>query len=276
MKKLFVLAMVLSLASLTSAATYDWDGSDSTTWGTAANWNSGITPGTGDIARLSVAGATTFPTIVAGQDYTVSALYLGVNSQNNSLTMSGGKLTTLNTTWNASLRTATFGTGTFNISGGTITVGGGVILAYGNNTNTRGVINMSGGVINIAGSTAVNAGLCLGITVPSYILGYGIVNMGMAGIITADDLLMDSANSKITFTAGSQGAAKIVLKYTTGYGGSNWAAFKSRITGSAYANKMTNEKFVIDDTGQVITIIPEPATIAMLGLGGLALLRRKH
>jgi hypothetical protein len=162
------------------------------------------------------------------------------------------------------------GVGVMNMSGGTINVNGGIIVG---STNIQiieepyeeiphpgsGTLTMTGGLISAADANSLDIGV---------LDSTGWVDL-LGGIIMAGDLVIENGGLNITegmlILAGDK--MQTVLDYIdagllTAYGGASYADWQ-------YDYNVRN------DFRTTVTAIPEPATVALLSLGALVILRRR-
>jgi hypothetical protein len=252
---LLCLSLVISLClvgNVVGGVPWSGGGGVNRLWSTGANWNTGVPPVAGD--DVFVDWHNTSPLI----DSTVTALggTLRVGSFRGPevIEMTGGSLT-LTSHFILAQGTAT-GTGTFNFSGGTVTANSlwtGNQVAWGNGIGT---MYMTGGTMNLTGEglyvSRPGGASSLGVQLDGGIINAASIYFGDGG--------MDITAGKLVLPSIYQGR---VVTYID----------KSWITG--YGSK---DNVVITTVGNTIevTAIPEPATLFVLGMGGLALLRKKR
>ena len=238
-KKWLMVLVLFALVGSSFALTISWNGSQTDkSWGIAENWGGGVLPGALDQARNII--ATSVP-IVNSTVPTVTSVNI-FNASGPSVSIVDGGSLTVTTFFGLGQNISTFGT--LDMSGGTLTVVTGLRVG----TNGTGTINMSGGTIT-----------CGSLSVPTS-AGSGVVNLSGGSIIT-DDLLM-SVNGRINIqNTGSILIHGNSLTEVQGYITSGW---------------ITNARTYLAGENTMITLVPEPATIALLGLSGLVLLRKKR
>ena len=273
MKKFVVIAMVLGLVSIAIAAddTVWTGGGDGSTWSDGTNWSLGVPDasidrgafidadgavvnitGTGNTARRfftqGTAGATGTATVnIYGEIDTALYTALGKTGGTGIMNVYAGA-----DAYFQGLSVADVGAGTLNMHGGTVKVGNGpddqlkfgIAGAWGN--VGTGIANLYGGTLDLTGAQeirmATNAG---GGSATLNIAGGSLI---MPGTIT------DLRGAILTLNA---------------------AGVHLQAYGVEYAG---DTMFVYTPSGgnTIVTAVPEPATIALLGLGGLALIRRKR
>jgi hypothetical protein len=148
------------------------------------------------------------------------------------------------------------GTGTYIMSGGTLYSADDVIVADG--TGSTGLLDMTGGYIRADGDFKVGSGDS----------GSAIVNLH-GGIISAGNLSFDTDMGSMDIKYGTMildgdEADEVQALVDGGY-----------ITAYSGAGEVLVNYWASQDLTIVNAIIPEPATIALLGLGGLLIRRRR-
>lgn len=272
MKKVFVLLLLLGVAGSASALDSLWaPAGGSTEWNVEGNWTAGI-PYANPANELDVLneqakiagiqGVTAFPEIKTGDNVTAYRVMVanGTSPVYGELTISGGILNTLGymTAANNSSDTAVI-----NMEGGTVNVGMVNGVLNGNNghfymgRNGTTTFNMSGGNFNIARD----------LNVAQYAIATSTINLS-GGTLSAMTL-------KRTGTAhiDISGTGKLVLSNATSV-----ATVQTWIdNGWLTVNGADTDYSVISfDSGTgLTTVTPEPATLCLLGLGALSLIRRK-
>jgi hypothetical protein len=249
---LVCLTVVLVLAGSATAVTRNWDGDGSDgQWTTAANWSDDTKPTGSDDANID--GSTTAYTVTLSGTEVVDAVAV----QNAStLTVATGATLTVN---------GAGAYGTFWVSGekaaAEINVQGTVILQDG---NEYGLFQHYDGVLNISGLLRVGN--------TDYAPGYGN--------ITENSTLGDNY---IYLTGGG----KLVAYGDTTISDPSGRSLRTAVTtGRIYQNGSvvgTDDLVLTDANGnpwvsgtKYTAIVPEPATVAILGLGSLVLLRRRR
>jgi len=280
MKKLLILLFMLGVASSASAS-IDWlTSATSSDWFTAANWSGGVPSSTiiTNVRTYQTHMNTTYmPIILSGQNADAYQLEIGgdndvwiddASKAKGTITLnSGGTITTADY-FRVGASSSSNRWGQFYMDGGTVNVGTYMAVSQGNSTtNTHGFVYMSDGTINVAG----NLIFCNGSTASgmAYISG-GTINVGgllsmrpsgtvVPGTGDAPTTLLDITGYGKVNLAGDQVATVV------GYRDDGWIQ-----TGGA---EFPDEWIIYD--GSTTTLIPEPATLCLLGIGALSLLRRR-
>jgi len=255
-------SLTLILASLTSAATITWKGpgysSPAGAWEDASNWDGGLPTATDGIVRAyrsDGAGSNiTIDTSVSG------GVKLQMKYGKSKITINnGGTLT------NSGLVEMFMGTTSevLIMAGGTwnaCTSASGANFLLATSTSSKDTVSVWG-TLNVSGASAPK--LTIGTTGDAS--GFGTVNIYSGGLVTADRYqignrgvinMWSGAVFKIKGDVTATTAADIASGKIAGQGGAVL---------STYYNAFENMTYVI----------PEPATVALLGLGGLTLLLRR-
>lgn len=307
MRKLFGLAILLALVGSSWAATVDWDGGgDGCSWIDNTNWKNDVLPGSLDTAIIR--GTSPDPgnsNVSINNTQTGTCAILSV-AQNDTATVTVNTGGTLTVAGNAIRVGWTSNTGYFNISGGTVTASAGS-LEVGKNDG-------QGEVVQSAGSAAYK-NMYLGegssSSKGSYYLNGGSVTTGWlsgkggnfyyeqtAGCLTASqlrlnystgsgELHLDGGTMHTTGNLAMNGSRKmditggtLTLADTDQVDYNNILTYVSNgwITGYDFAD--LNHVIVSwDEASEVTTVtaaVPEPATISLLCVGGLALVQRRR
>jgi hypothetical protein len=302
MRKLVILFLVLGVTSMASA-TYDWRGPAYTTpgtqdWFTASNWG-GTPGGVPGIAAVTPTGVRTYGSanydtslttcpIIANGD--ARALEVRVGSASPTapayLVMNSGTLKTTNFLM-IGVDSATNGgrSGAVYMHGGTMILGGATADGLDNGSRTSGhlyvghgtgqltptgFLSMDGGVIDAGGDFAIGKNNTKG---QVYLSGDAII---MANELKMRPDYSEALNNLASAYMDISGLAKVILTGNETVNVGTWTGL-GWITADGGDSQVQYQYFT---TGQyagktVIGVIPEPATVCLLGLGGLSLLRRR-
>lgn len=250
MISLVSLVLVLVLVGDVQAEWYDWTNADpgDQLWSTPGNWSGGIVPIAGDGTNLNlIPGPIVDPTV----DIALDGGALGVGGADGELTMDGG---TVAYNW-FNLGEDGGTTGTLNMNSGTLTANWDIgVGAYG-----EGIVNMTGGTL---GTGYLIVGAWGGAGATGHIALDG-------GTIDVEYFLMrieEGAVGTMDIEAGTLISNNDLTGTIQGYIDNGW------ITGYGGAGEA-----IVSYDGETTTLyaVPEPATMCLLGLGGLLLRRRR-
>jgi len=296
MKKLFFVISVVALLALVSnvsAATYSWKtGLTNGDWFTATNWTvsppSGaplITDGTSMHNGGTVATTAANGIFITSGNATTLELRVGGASNPTSLpsdkfgylTMSGGTLTTTN--WlMAGTDSSGFRSGEIIMNGGAMTLGSGAVRTNGhlyigsgrdldpNTAVVTGILRMTSGTIDAGGTFGVAR---------RHTSGYVYLD---GGTILANDFNMKDPGAILGGLSGTAymnitGSGKVIINGDkTGviatYISKGWLMGNGNDYDILYDYNISN-------AGRTTMYVPEPATICLLAIGALSLLRRR-
>ena len=239
----FVLA--LSLAGNVQAGTSTWNDAGDHLWGTVANWS--LFPTFDDWVKIRYGAPG--PTLVSEG---AEALKISVGYEDDSaLTVDGGSLTTVEDLalgWNS-------GSGTLNMISGVINVGRDFEVGRA----AQGTANIIGGTITVGDDLMIPEG---GTT------NTALVNLDGGVVIVSDDLTM-AGTGAINIKAGTLILEGDMVSTVQGYIDNGW------ITAYGSAGDVLVDFDLTNPGKTTVTAIPEPATLALLGLGALVLRRRR-
>jgi hypothetical protein len=279
-KKLISLVLVLAVAGIANAANFYWNCDvEEGNWSVASNWKSGgnatdpictTTPGDGDQAwiRTSSNGTYTVVTINGDTDATVSRLNMNWGTW--TFNVQSGVTLTNNGTLSAT------GWQFYSNSGAVVNIDGTIlnersdttgitVKIGGSNGGGSQTININdGGIMTVKNTSQHNGSFGIGTTATA--AGSAYVNIASGGLLDVDSYSFGTlANKLMTIQIG--GLMKVL--------GDATAQINADITAGYIVLGPGNGSLGVWKKGGY-TYVPEPATIALLGLGSLMLLRRKR
>ena len=279
-KKLVCLLMVLSFASVASATHYFTAGMDGSTWEDTLNWTPTSLPGSLDNARIrnNVTGKSAVISS-AGMECAKLQLSYTTSAPSTVTINSGGVLTcqgsvevyvgagyvssvTINAggTFNACKQVSTT-IGAFKI--GRSSAGGTHTVTVAGNLNIEGVGAENDAELMLNTNPAMGGGAQNSSTLD-------ILN---GGLVVADQMSInwDTLDGDVDLKVSGTGKLKV-----HGNKALDWLYIAKAKGGILYGNGIANAVMISYDGTDTILEVPEPATIAMLGLGGLALIRKRR
>jgi hypothetical protein len=251
--------------------------------------------GNGGLTVNIVAGGK----MMSGSEFCVGAGTAGSGVPTGIVNQTGGMLTLNSSATVGKLEigyksgSAGVGNGTYTISGGTINGTGGIYVGAFAGTGTGGsssaigklVVQGTGGTVSVGGPLFVGEGDSTSKWVGTGTLQFNI-NGGVSAIQTSGGVTLNLgatgavANLLVNLTGAEPVPGTILLVDNTGTsavaGYFDNAAWNSTFTINGYNYTLVNN-YIADGDGQAndIALIPEPVTIALLGLGFLAIRRKK-
>jgi len=270
-KKLVSLIVILALAGFASAANNQWQGPSGGNWhGSTSYWSLGYFPSvaSGDAAIVRRADGTASNVVVtwAADGGTKVRMEFGAGT---TLTInSGGSLITRGSVDNYNVsNTITINSGGRFLaatSGGSFKVAHNTAVAANTDlVDVYGLLRIKGDAAGTTGILAITADSRAGVTPTNT----GTVNLYGTGVLLVD-----------AYTIGTYGAGSINI--ATGgqmqIKGNALAQVNADILAGRIAPLSGATLIANYDLGTNTTYVPEPATVALLGLGSLMLLRRKR
>ena len=304
------LCAVLCVLSGSVFAAFEWTNTTSGYWNDPDNWDPGVPDGSQEIkirqngetilntvedngdARLRLYNGTM--TITSGADLTIGWSRIGhTNGQTATINQDGG---TFNHQDGRLSLGNDYATGIWNISGGTLSsTGSGMYIGY---TRSSGLAASTGRLVSIGSSATIS--------VDEMLVGLGTVAAGDTGIL---EFQLDAGGaSTITITesleldvSGENSNAFLELSAMTGLamtdvvlidvtsdnaisgmfdamnGGSAAEGATVILGGNLYSLTYQYDAGMDGAFNDIALVyIPEPASLVLLGLGGLALLKRRR
>ena len=298
-----VLVMVIGLPAY-AATTFT--GAASSDFNDAANWDNGLpgklTLGTGGDAVVNATAVVTADYAEgAGDDGFVLTIGSGTSG---SLTLPAGLILypadgfdyddSGTQTCDTLIGVGVGGVGTFNIAGAYTSVGAGVDMFIGDAAGGYGVVNvLDGGLMDIRKAVEIiNGKLTIGATA---LMGTGLQDelvvdnggtlefiLGAADLVTpryhGKSLLVELGSAstlELTTTGAVIGDSWLLIDDITSFGGVD-GGDGTGVFGSVVNNEGLTIDIGYDGGALTATVIPEPATMALLGLGSLVVVRRRR
>ena len=268
----FIVVMVFASYASAARVYSEWRGAEGAAWNVPANWNNNIVPVAMDppggpqhvnytSAGFKGPGSLNSPGITAGIIVAADQITIGGSTGGN-LKVNGGivNVSEYLTTGNGATEI-----GVVTMNSGTINTG--VMItnaAFFVGMAGSGTLNMNNGVINVRTNLSLANNY-----VASPLTSVGLVNL-LGGTIYADNLLMNGAAANKSTMIITNG--KLVLN------GDDTMAVQTWIDGGSIRTTIPGGEVTCSydvGTGKTTVLVPEPATMSLLGLGLLSILRRK-
>ncbi|MEN6385368.1 MAG: PEP-CTERM sorting domain-containing protein [Phycisphaerales bacterium] len=259
MKKICVLILLLSVVCMTNISSASWlwwtNGAANNQWTDTGNWTA--YPTSGDDVVVGT-WDTTGPILYTGQTGYANWMHVtDTTATGSKVTVSGG---TLNVNdhlflgqWDSGAK------GTLEINSGVVNTN--LLMCGGDTSGTvacQGVLEMNGGQINISWLLAVAGGYSgtIGSGVGHIQLDGGVINVtGGGGLLMSNNGSMDITNGAIILN----GEITDIASYgnVTAFGGEGSFVYDYQ-----------------DGRTTITALIPEPATLVLIGLGALILKKK--
>lgn len=278
-RKLFLLASLVLVLGLVSSASAgpSWIGTVSRAWGTGGNWSEGAVPGTADSPGISwYTTDSPYVPLISTEDITVGKLNIGGGWKTGYLEMTGGSLYVLPGDGMLVGNSSSNDRAYMDMKGGALTVeddlriGRRGLFTFTQTGGTVDVIKFKPGARtndpahNLVGQSNVR-------------LVDGLLNADYVALYARVSIWLNDATMVIDSTMGVQDATAIDAAIDAAVASGQlkpWGVPDGTAIGSVTYSIVKSWDFANEIL--TVTAVPEPATIALLGLGGLALLRRRR